>query len=490
MHHQNLLGKSIIVLMALTLALAPATNAEDKPIPVYILAGQSNMVGIGTFKGGSRGWENEFSGLALSNYSGEPDLETDYDNKKPSKVIEYENFIAAKKERMPEEGTNILRGFITMPETGIYEFKSGYGGSAHNVTIIDGKEAYRQDLNQKEPTITPIKLEAGKKVPFKITYLRNDGPTTGWLSRIDLPGTLHTLVQEEGKFKYLTDGEGNFVPRDDVWYRGVVTAKGNQWLNYGCGASDTSIGPELGFGHKVGDFHDEPVILLKTSQGNRSLGWDFLPPGSERFEFTEEDGTVWVYAGYKDTSPRWKKGEEPEEVPWYGGKQYDECFDAAKEVLANFDKEFPQWAGRGYEIAGFGWWQGHKDGGQQGKEKAGALATRYEHNLAHLIRTLRKEFNAPDAPFVVATCGFEGGEGWEPGSSAMTIFNAQMAVSDPEKHPDFKGTVASVDTRPFFRPADQSPRDQGFHYHGNAETYMLVGEGMGEAMVKLKKQGK
>ena len=33
---------------------------------------------------------------------------------------------------------------------------------------------------------------------------------------------------------------------------------------------------------------------------------------------------------------------------------------------------------------------------------------RYEHNLAHLSQKLRKEFCAPKAPFVVATCGFSG----------------------------------------------------------------------------------
>ncbi len=102
-----------------------------------------------------------------------------------------------------------------------------------------------------------------------------------------------------------------------------------------------------------------------------------------------------------------------------------------------------------------------------------------------LINTLRKEFDAPDAPFVVATCGFNGGEGWEPGSSADTIFQAQMAVSDPAKHPEFAGNVISVDTRSFYRPPEVSPRNQGFHYHGNAETYMLVGEAMGDAMVEL-----
>jgi alpha-galactosidase len=98
---------------------------------------------------------------------------------------------------------------------------------------------------------------------------------------------------------------------------------------------------------------------------------------------------------------------------------------------------------------------------------------------------------------VVATCGFGGGttfdsetgtrRPWESGSSADTIFNAQMNVSNPEKHPDLAAKVASVDTRPFFREAKDSPRAQGFHYNQNAETYMLVGESMGKAMVEMKK---
>ena len=63
-----------------------------------------------------------------------------------------------------------------------------------------------------------------------------------------------------------------------------------------------------------------------------------------------------------------------------------------------------------------------------------------------------------------------------------------MNVGDPAKHPDFAGNVKSVDTRPFFRAPDISPRNQGFHYNGNAETYMLVGEGMGKAMLELQKK--
>ena len=40
-------------------------------------------------------------------------------------------------------------------------------------------------------------------------------------------------------------------------------------------------------------------------------------------------------------------------------------------------------------------------------------------------------------------------------------------------------------TEDFFRPAEESPSNQGYHWNGNAETYYLIGEAMGEAMMKL-----
>jgi len=35
----------------------------------------------------------------------------------------------------------------------------------------------------------------------------------------------------------------------------------------------------------MGTFHDEPVIVMKADIGNRSLGWDVLPPGSKSYTF-------------------------------------------------------------------------------------------------------------------------------------------------------------------------------------------------------------
>ncbi len=478
----NLLAASLVGIMT----IVPSIAAE-KPVKVYILSGQSNMVGIGQVDGGGVRIANEITDTVLSMYAGAPDAAVDYDTLKAVKTIELKAFGGSNPEPYPTDGVAVLRGQFAIPVTGIYEFRPGYGASEECIMTVKGTEVHRKEPG-KEAIRKAIKLEAGVKVPFKITHLNQSGSPIGWYARMDIPGTLKTLVNHEGKFPYLINDKGAFVPRNDVWYKGVVTAAANKWLDIGCGAANNSIGPELGFGHLVGNAHDEPVLILKASQGNRSLGWDFLPPGSESYEAKDETGETWVHAGYKQSPERWKKDTTPAKLEWYAGKQYDDCFNEAKALLAKFDESFPQWKGRGYEVAGFGWWQGHKDGGEQGTGTATIHAARYEQNLTHLIKTLRKEFNAPNAPFVVATCGFNGGKGWEAGSSADTIFKAQMNVSDAAKHPDFAGSVKSVDTRSFYRAPEISPRDQSFHYHGNAETFMLVGEAMGKAMLEMQKK--
>ncbi|MEE2826331.1 MAG: sialate O-acetylesterase [Planctomycetota bacterium] len=445
--------------------------AQEKPVQVYILSGQSNMVGIGQVTGGGTRWGAEFLEPVVSVYEGPYDPTTDYDTKKPIRMEKLSKFGGVEPTPYPGGGTQIVRGKIKIGATGVYQFNPGYGGSTENIMQVDGQEVYRKTPTGKVVHQT-IKLIEGKEVPFKITYLNEQANGLGWIARVDIPGTLATVVRQDGKFPYLVDEQGSWKPRDDVWYKGVVTAGANQWLNVGCGAGSNSIGPELGFGHVLGEFHDEPVLLLKASQGNRSLGWDFLPPGSERFE---QDG--FVYAGYQDSPDRWEAGGEPKPIDWYAGKQYDDCFSAAHEVLENFDKEFPQWQGRGYEIAGFVWWQGHKDQGNA------VHAARYEQNLVHLIKTLRREFQSPAAPFAIATIGFDG---WKMSGNARVVAEAQLAVSgEAGKYPEFRGNVATAEIRDFWRSAEVSPREQGFHYNQNAETYMLVGEALGKVMVKM-----
>jgi len=78
-------------------------------------------------------------------------------------------------------------------------------------------------------------------------------------------------------------------------------------------------------------------------------------------------------------------------------------------------------------------------------------------------------------PVVVASMGFADGK----------VRDAQLAVGDPAKHSEFAGNVVTMDTKPFYRPAGQSPGGYAATYHSNAETYLEIGEAMGRGMVSI-----
>ena len=283
-------------------------------------------------------------------------------------------------------------------------------------------------------------------------------------------GTLENAVKVKQKYTYLADDAGTWIERMDVRFVRMMSGKGplnNEWMTV---KTCKTIGPEFGIGHVVGNAVDAPVMILKACIGNRSLGWDLLPPGSARFEEGDK-----VYAGYKDSPDSWAKGTEPTPIGWYAGKQYDDDTADAKKVLADLDKHYP--GATKYEVAGFFFWQGEKDGGNP------VHASHYEQNLVRFITQLRKDFNAPNAKFVLATLG-EATKG--SGGNGGMVLNAQLAVDGASgKHPEFKGNVATV----YANPLSLGGSGNG-HYGGNAETYMNVGEAMGQAMTELLKARK
>jgi alpha-galactosidase len=149
------------------------------------------------------------------------------------------------------------------------------------------------------------------------------------------------------------------------------------------------------------------------------------------------------------------------------------------EVLNNLQKYCPNYQGNGYEIAGFGWHQGWNDRIDQKAVDA------YENNLVHLIKDLRKDLKRPQLPFVIANTGMNGRDAKANAGTFGKLCEAQLAIGDPQKHPEFAGTVASVETRDFARPVEQSPSNFGYHWNHNGESHFLVGEAMGKAMLKL-----
>jgi alpha-galactosidase len=98
-------------------------------------------------------------------------------------------------------------------------------------------------------------------------------------------------------------------------------------LTAGFGAREDAIGPEFTFGLAMEKHVKEPILLIKTAWGGKSLHTDFRPPGA---------------AGEGET-----------------GKYYQLMVDHVKNVLADPAKVVPgHKAADGVELAGFVWFQG------------------------------------------------------------------------------------------------------------------------------------
>jgi alpha-galactosidase len=271
-------------------------------------------------------------------------------------------------------------------------------------------------------------------------------------------GSLEYLVKNPEtapRFRHLVDAEGKWRTRDDVWIT-YLERKGA--LTVGYGAKPTAIGPELGFGWVVGEATAAPVLLIKCAWGGKSLAVDFRPPS----------------AGKPPYSLGAKTDAEVEQDPTILGRYYRETLALTKAALANVKELVPGSDGR-WELAGCGWHQGWND---RINDKFNA---EYESNMAHFINDLRQALAAPKLPFVIAETGMTGPTETHP--RALSLMKAQAAVA---QRPEFKGNVAFVPTQSFWRDADKSPSGQGYHWNTNAETYYLIGDAMGKAMLALK----
>ena len=293
---------------------------------------------------------------------------------------------------------------------------------------------------------------------LKVFILAGQSNMVGFGQLAGSPGTMETYVKSNPEaYGHLVDDDGNHVVRDDVWIVNI-SHEGNErmgWLTTGYGAGGGHIGPEYGFGFAVGDYYEDPVLIIKSAWGGRSLAHNFLSPSAAEYPAPEKDGDM--------------------------GFQYAEILRHVKEITGNLKKYYPHYGGEGYEIVGFGWHQGWND-----RINAQAVDA-YEANLVHFIKDIRNDLGVEKLPFVIANTGMGG---WDIPPQARykarveKLMEAQLAPADPEKYPEFAGTVAGVETRGFQRSPEESPSGQGFHWLRNWETFYLIGKSMGDAMVE------
>lgn len=114
--------------------------------------------------------------------------------------------------------------------------------------------------------------------------------------------------------------EDVYVYYDSVWglQAGALTA------GFGAYGDSLHFGLEMEVGRLMGDFFDEPLLILKIAYGGKSLRNDFRPPSA--------GGTVGMY--------------------------YTRLLENYRAALANVGTAFPSLAGLPVLPAGFVWWQG------------------------------------------------------------------------------------------------------------------------------------
>jgi hypothetical protein len=256
-------------------------------------------------------------------------------------------------------------------------------------------------------------------------------------------GILTTILKDpvkEAEYGHWRAEDGSWTKRDDVfvWYqphKGPLKA-GPVSIGYAVYEDMHHFGPEMELGWELGEHFSEPVLLVKTCWGGKSLMKDFRPPRS--------GGEV--------------------------GPFYTQMIKEYRAAIAGYAERFPELAELEPELMGFVWFQGWNDMFTDGALEA------YAQNLIHLVKDVRDELDAPGLPFVVGQTGNANNE---------ELWEAQEAAT---LAPEFSGAARYVPTRAFLRAAEDSPNTgHGHHWFGNAESYLRVGDAMGQAMVGLLK---
>jgi len=249
--------------------------------------------------------------------------------------------------------------------------------------------------------------------------------------------------------KLMFDADNKPLPIKDVWIASMGVNKdqsekfGQLECGYGySGGGGLKIGPEMGFAITMQQQLKEPVLIIKTTWGGKSLFCDFRPPSAGQWDFGLDSLKNPKFDHDKVRADRRKNS----------GIYYRKMVDYVNKVLADIKRVYPDYDPKqGYEIAGFSWFQGVHDFGDDSTYPnlgTDGCYDEYSRLLGCLICDLRKEFKAPKMPFVIGVLGISGDlrhmkEG-DPMISWVREFRKAMAA--PASFAEFKGNVSAVYT--------------------------------------------
>ncbi len=221
-------------------------------------------------------------------------------------------------------------------------------------------------------------------------------------------------------------------------------------VGYGAHERGPKIGPELTFGFELQQLLGEPILLIKTAWGGKSLHTDFRPPSAGPHPYSNSQLREFQEQG-KDLQ---QLQEERAEAT---GQSYRLMCEHVKETLADLSKLYPDEALEdGVQLAGLVWFQGWNDMVDRGvypnRAEPGGY-DRYTTLLAQLIRDLRRDLSAPNLPVVIGVMGVGGPLDQYPPDQRRyrgVHGNFREAMAKTATLPEFSGTVAAVPTAPFW----------------------------------------
>ena len=254
------------------------------------------------------------------------------------------------------------------------------------------------------------------------------------------------MCDASGKPRVSKDVYINYLSETGGWGKTTpAEVCGPLTTGFGALGKEPKIGPELTFGLYMQKHLNEPVLLIKTAWGGKSLNTDFRPPSAGPY--------VWNDQAKEPTEE--KKQQKTKDT----GVYYRLMIEHVKKVLADPGKSHPAFdKSAGYELAGFVWFQGFNDYVDSGtypnrNQPDGYQA--YSDVFAHFIRDVRKELSAPKMPFVIGVLGVGGvtspeTEAAKPARYRGILPAFHAAMAKPATMPEFKDSVIAVETAPFW----------------------------------------
>ncbi|MDP7288631.1 MAG: sialate O-acetylesterase [Phycisphaerae bacterium] len=297
-------------------------------------------------------------------------------------------------------------------------------------------------------------------------------------------------------------------------------------VKVGYGFDSERIGPEYAFGLYMDKALDEPVLIIKTAWGGKSLAIDFRPPSA---------------GPYKPSAKETERGRVPakEKVGHYY-RQMIRFVRATLKDTESIRKVVPGYdAKQGYELAGFAWFQGWNDMCNRHH------IAQYTENMIHFISDVRKALDAPKLPFIVGVLGVYGPDPdsrkFDKGLPVTAFRKVQFAAVkqyDKKAPKRYRGNVIAVDSGPYYELAlsniywkrrmtgglkrqvkqgkmtqeefkkqcaqygfgdgeltareqkiwDSCASNAEYHYLGSGKTFIRFGKALAEAMLKMQKK--